>query len=224
MDEFSQRTISLIGEENYHKLKKSVILIVGVGGVGGFVAEFLTRAGIGSLVIIDGDKIEPSNINRQIIATCNSVGIYKVDAFRERLLSINPQLKLHTLAKRFNKETKDEIFSYNYDFVVDAIDSVKDKTELIIEAKNRNLQIISAMGAGNRYDLPAFEVKDVYKTENDGLAKIIRKNLRQAGVKDVPCVCAKSIANKSEGVIGSISYYPAACASVIAAFVVNKLI
>ena len=220
MDEFSQRTISLIGEENYHKLKKSVILIVGVGGVGGFVAEFLTRAGIGSLVIVDGDKIEPSNINRQIIATCNSVGIYKVDAFRERLLSINPQLKLHTFAKRFNKETKDEIFSYNYDFVVDAIDSVKDKTELIIEAKNRNLQIISAMGAGNRYDLPSFEVKDVYKTENDGLAKIIRKNLRQAGVKDVPCVCSKSIANKSDGV----SYYPAACASVIAAFVVNKLI
>ena len=138
MDEFSQRTISLIGEENYHKLKKSVILILGVGGVGGFVAEFLTRAGIGSLVIVDGDKIEPSNINRQIIATCNSVGIYKVDAFRERLLSINPQLKLHTLAKRFNKETKDEIFSYNYDFVVDAIDSFKDKTELSIEAKNRN--------------------------------------------------------------------------------------
>ena len=224
MDEFSQRTVALIGQEKYQKLKNSVILIVGVGGVGGFVAEFLTRAGVGNLVIVDGDRVEQSNINRQIIATQESVGKYKVDAFKERLLLINPQLNLQTFAKRFNKETKDEILANTYDFVVDAIDSVKDKTDLIIEAKSRNLQIVSAMGAGNRYDLPMFEVKDIFKTENDGLAKVVRRNLRLAGIKDVPCVCAKSVANKSDGVVGSISYYPAACAAVIAAFVVNKLI
>lgn len=224
MEEFSQRTISLIGKQNYQKLKNSAIPIVGVGGVGGFVAEFLARAGVGNIAIVDGDKVEQSNINRQIIATQHSVGKHKVNVLAERLLSINPQLNINTFAKRFNSETKDEIFTHRYDFVIDAIDSIKDKTELIVEVKKQNLQIISAMGAGNRYDTPVFEVKDIYKTTNDGLAKIMRKNLRQAGVKDVPCVCAKSIAVNSDGVIGSISYYPAACACVIASFVVNKII
>ena len=224
MEQFSQRTVALIGEESFDKLKNSNVLIVGLGGVGGFVAEFLARAGISSFTLVDGDKVEQTNLNRQIIATQNTIGMDKTEALCQRLLSINPSLNIKTKTKRFNQNTIDEIFDKEYDFVIDAIDSVPDKVLLIVTTKQKQMPIVCAMGAGNRFDIPSFEVKDIFKTENDGLAKVLRKKLREKQIKDVPCVCAKSNSQRVEGVIGSISYYPAACASVIAAYVVNKLI
>lgn len=224
MDDFSQRTVALIGEESYHKLKNSDILIVGVGGVGGFAAEFLARAGVGRLTLVDGDVVENTNLNRQIIATTETLGKPKVNALKERLEKINPQIEISPLFCRFNDGTKEDIFKKRYSFAVDAIDSVADKTELVCTAKSKGVPIVCAMGAGNRFDVPCFEVRDIFKTENDGLAKAMRKKLRIREIKDVPCVCAKSNSRRVEGVIGSISYYPAACASVVAAYVVNKLI
>jgi len=224
MDGFSQRTIALIGADNFNKIKNSSILVVGVGGVGGFIAEFLVRAGIENLTIVDGDSVDLTNVNRQVIATVDSVGKPKTQILKQRLLSINPKARIFEKQVRFNSQTVDFIFDKQYDFVVDAIDSVADKVLLIETAKNNNMNIVCAMGAGNRYDIPSFEIRDIFKTENDGLAKVIRKKLREKQIKDVPCVCAKSTSKRVEGVVGSISYYPAACASVIAAYVVNKLI
>lgn len=224
MQEFSQRTVALIGEESYQKLKNSNVLIVGLGGVGGFVAEFLARAGIENMTLVDGDDVEKTNLNRQIIATCDTVGIAKTEALSKRLTTINPDIRLDCKKNRFNQNTVDEIFDKGYDFVIDAIDSVADKVLLIITAKQKNVPVVCAMGAGNRFDIPSFEVKDIFKTENDGLAKVVRKKLRENQIKDVPCVCAKSNSRRVEGVIGSVSYYPAACAAVISAYVVNKLI
>lgn len=224
MQGFAQRTVALIGDESYQKLKNSNVLIVGLGGVGGFVAEFLARAGIESMTLVDGDEVEETNLNRQIIATCDTVGMAKTDALAKRLSNINFNIKLDCKKTRFNKNTIDEIFDKEYDFVIDAIDSVADKVLLVVTAKQKNIPVVCAMGAGNRFDIPSFEVKDIFKTENDGLAKVVRKKLRENQIKDVPCVCAKSNSHRVEGVIGSISYYPAACASVIAAYVVNKLI
>ena len=223
-DQFSQRTIALIGQEAYQNLTNSDILVVGLGGVGGFAAEFLARAGVQNFTLVDGDDVEPTNLNRQIIATQDTVGMPKTAALCQRLLSVNPNLKIRCKKTRFNSHTVDEIFDKEYDFVIDAIDSVADKVLLIITAKQKNIPIVCAMGAGNRFDIPSFEVKDIFKTENDGLAKIVRKKLRENQIKDVPCVCAKSNSKRVDGVIGSISYYPAACASVVAAYVVNKLL
>lgn len=224
MNDFSQRTVALIGAEGYQKLKNSVILLVGTGGVGGYAAEFLVRAGVGDITVVDGDDVEPSNLNRQIIATADTVGMPKVEALKSRLLSINSGLKITALKRRFCSGNADEIFSREFDFVVDAIDSVKDKVSLISAAKSRGVPIVSAMGAGNRYDIPSFTVKDIYSTSGDGLARVMRKKLREAGVDSLPCVCAQSAPVAADGVIGSISYYPAVCAGVIAAYVINKLL
>lgn len=224
MEDFSQRTVALIGQEDYQKLKKRAILLVGVGGVGGYVAEFLVRAGVGYITLVDGDVVEPTNLNRQIIATTGTVGLPKVEVMKNRLLSINPDLRVKAIMARFCQDNADSFFDGKLDFVVDAIDSVKDKTALILAAKNNGVPVVSAMGAGNRYDVPSFEVKDIFSTQGDGLARAMRKKLREAGVTDVPCVCAKSGYVAVNGVIGSISYYPAACAAVLAAYVINKLI
>ena len=224
MTDFCQRTEQLIGCESYQKIKNSVILIVGVGGVGGYAAEFFARAGVGNLVLVDFDKVENSNINRQIIATSKTVGEFKTEVLKQRLLEINPDISVRIFTQRFNEESAEKILGEKFDFVVDAIDSVKDKTSLILFAKRAGFKVISAMGAGNRFDIPSFDVKDIFKTQNDGLAKAMRKNLREAGVSELPCVCAKSQAIKLSGVVGSISYYPPACASVICAYVLNEII
>jgi len=218
------RTKLLVGEEGFNRLAKSHVLVAGCGGVGGFAAEFLVRAGVGQITIIDFDTVEATNINRQVIATHKTVGQSKVTVLQGRLLEINPGLKITVINERFCGQTAQKIFGNKFDFVVDAIDKVNDKADLIEMSKNKNCKIVSAMGAGNRFDIPAFEVKDVFKTTDDGLAKALRKKLREKGVTALPCVCAKTQAEKIDGVIGSISYYPAACASVLAAYVVNELL
>lgn len=222
--DFSERTIALIGEERYQKIKNSAILIVGTGGVGGYVAEFLARAGVGRMTLVDGDVVDKSNLNRQVIALQSNVGQPKTEVIKQRLSEIDPKIVVTAKQMRFNALTEEEIFSENFSFVVDAIDSVADKVRLIAAARSRGVKIVSSMGAGNRFDIPSFEVKDIFETSNDGLAKAVRKKLRDLGISDVPCVCAKSQAAKIDGVIGSISYYPPACAAVIAAYVINQLI
>jgi len=216
------RTKLLLGE-SFEKLSRARVLVVGVGGVGGFVAEFLARAGVGGITIVDFDTVEPTNTNRQVIALQSTVGRLKTGVLAQRLKDINPDLEIRAISKRFNEQTKDEVFDGHYDFVVDAIDSLGDKVLLIETALSKGLRTISATGAGNRYGIPDFEVKDIYKTSDDGLAKALRKKLREKGVTALPCVCSKTPAEKVDGAVGSISYYPAACACVLAAYVVNNL-
>lgn len=215
------RTKSLLGEDGIKKLQNASVTIVGVGGVGGEVAVLLARAGIGRLRLIDFDVVDETNINRQAVAYTNTVGKKKTDVLAEIIKKINPNCLVEAISKRLTKENVGELLENS--FVVDAIDSVQDKVELIDYATKNNLQIVSAMGAGNRFDYPYFKVVDIYKTSNDGLAKVLRKKLKERGVKKLQVVAPESVAQKISPV-GSISYYPVACATVVSAYVVNQIL
>lgn len=216
------REIKLIGEDNFKILNDSKVAVIGVGGVGGYVVEALARAGIGTLVIVDGDKVEESNINRQLIATTKTIGQYKVDAWKDRINEINPSCKVQTYAQFY---TKDNLIDFSdCDFVVDAIDSRQDKIELIINVQNSGVRLLSAMGAGARIEGSDFEITDLYKTSNDGLAKKLRHDLKKLGVKKLDVCCAKLASMKSEGTVGSMSYVPALEGAKMASYVVNKLL
>jgi len=175
------KTELLIGNNGVSKLKNANIIIFGIGGVGGYTCEMLVRAGIGNLTIVDFDKVDITNINRQIIALNSNVGEYKVSAMQKRILDINSAINLNIVNARVCAENVKELLASKYDYVIDAIDSVTDKINLIVTAKELGLNIISAMGAGNRIQIPQFEVCDLYKTYNDGLAKVLRKKLKERG-------------------------------------------
>lgn len=215
------RTKSMLGEDGIKKLQNASVTIVGVGGVGGEVAVLLARAGVGRLRLIDFDVVDETNINRQTVAYTNTVGKKKTDVLAEIIEKINPNCLVEAISKRLTKENVGELLENS--FVVDAIDSVQDKVELIDYATKNNLQIVSAMGAGNRFDYPYFKVVDIYKTSNDGLAKVLRKKLKERGVKKLQVVASESVAQKISPV-GSISYYPVACATVVSAYVVNQIL
>lgn len=212
----------LIGDDKFAKLQNSHILVVGIGGVGGHAAEILVRSGIGEITLVDGDVVDHTNLNRQIIALQSTLGQPKVAVAKQRLLDINPNCKITALHKRYNSFTANEILASNYNFVVDCIDSVEDKTNLIIAAKQQGLSIISSLGAGNRYNIPKYEALDIFQTKNDGLARALRTRLRKAGIKNHLCVATMTIAEKSE-IVKSIAYYPMAAAVVLAATVINKI-
>lgn len=217
------RTQALIGKNNVEKIAFKRVTIVGVGGVGGYVATLLARAGVEKMRIIDFDTVSPSNFNRQVVAFKGNEGRLKVEALKDILLSINEDIEVDSVPQKLDKDNVSSLLE-NSDIVVDAIDIVKDKVALIIYCKKHNINVISAMGAGNRYDQPNFYLTDIYKTHDDGLAKVIRKALREEGVKNLDVVTCDSKPEKVEGVIGSISYYPAVCGAVIASAVVNKII
>ena len=223
-DMWQKRTEVLIGKENLDKLKNSHITVVGLGGVGGYVAVLLARAGIENFTLIDFDKVEETNLNRQIIATQSTLGMPKTEALSNLLKSINPSVKLTLINERLTTNNLEKLINKNADYVIDAIDSVKDKTDLCDYCYKNNIKIISSMGTGNRFSVPEYQVMDIYKTENDGLAKAMRKNLKARGVKKLKVVATKSMAIKSDGVVGSISYHPCACACVICGEVVKNLI
>ena len=215
------RTKSLLGEDGIKKLQNASVTIVGVGGVGGEVAVLLARAGVGRLRLVDFDVVDETNINRQAVAYTNTVGKKKTDVLAEIIKKINPNWLGEAISKRLTKENVGQLLENS--FVVDAIDSVQDKVELIDYATKNNLQIVSAMGAGNRFDYPYFKVVDIYKTSNEGLAKVLGKKLKERGVKKLQVVAPESVAQKISPV-GSISYYPVACATVVSAYVVNQIL
>lgn len=221
-----KRTEIMFGKENMDKLYNAHVLVVGVGGVGGYVCEMLARSGVGALTIVDFDVVSISNINRQIIALSSTVGLPKVEVMKERIKEINPNCVVDAKIIKVNKETIGEVFKPSFNYVVDAIDNLEGKIELIKAAKERNIPIISAMGAGNRSQIPVFKICDVFKTFNDGLARKFRKMLREEGVEKLDvCFCEeKSTPNPNEKVVGSTAYSPSMCGSTISAFVVLKLI
>ena len=216
----------LIGTDALKKLKSATVAVFGVGGVGGYAVEALARAGVGRLVLVDSDVVSLSNINRQIIATHRTVGMYKTEAMRERLLEINPdiEIELHTV---FFDETRVLDFDFSsYDYVVDAIDSIGAKIELIVAAKSAGTPIISAMGAGNKLDPTRFEISDISKTEVCPLARAVRTRLRKRGIKNLKVVYSKElphVANDGERVPASISFVPSAMGLVIASAVVKDI-
>lgn len=225
MDERFSRTIKLIGEQRYEKLRNASVLVVGVGGVGGYAVEMLARCGVGRLTLVDGDRVDITNINRQIIALSDTVGSYKTDAFAKRLVLINPDIELKLYNIRYNEDTSQEILRDSYDYIVDAIDSLKDKIHLIQSAKELNVPIVSAMGAGNRAEFGDFEIVDIYNTSGDRLAKKLRKELKNRGVKSLDCVFTDIIPQKSEdNIVGSIAYMPAMAGIKLASYVIDRLL
>lgn len=230
MEDIFSRTILLLGEDKFKKLVNSNILIVGVGGVGSFVAEALVRAGVGKLTLIDADVISYSNINRQIHATTKTVGLYKTEVMKERLISINPNLQVITNNIFIDENNIDNYLFSDYDYIIDAIDSVKSKINLILNAKAKDIKIISSMGAGNKLDPTKFSIADISKTNTCPLARVIRKELKKHSIYSLKTLFSTEEPIKqdklSDGklVPGSISFVPSVAGLIIASEVVKDLI
>ena len=191
MENRFSRTQLLLGPEAMEKLKNSRVAVFGVGGVGGYAVEALARSGVGALDLIDDDVVCPSNINRQIIATTKTVGRPKVEVAQERVLEINPDCVVRTHKTFYMPETADQFDFKEYDYIIDAIDTVTGKLELIVRAQEAGTPIISSMGAGNKLDPTAFEVADLYKTSVCPLAKVMRRECKKRGIKHLKVVYSK---------------------------------
>lgn len=224
---WNDRTKALIGDVGIKKLKESNVAIIGIGGVGGYVCLMLARAGVGNITLVDFDRVDETNINRQVVANVNTTGMLKTEVMKNMILSVNRDCKVEIFSERFCAKFAEKLFSKKFDYIVDAIDSVSDKVDLIVYCKQHGINIISAMGAGNRIDIPHFKVVDIYKTSNDGLAKIMRRKLRENQIDSLDVATSESPAIKNDenkNIIGSISYYPAMCGCVLSAYVVNKIL
>lgn len=230
------RTELLIGDTKLERLQQSHVLVVGMGGVGSFAAEFICRAGVGHMTIVDGDVVENSNRNRQLPALATTVGQSKADVMGERLLAINPELKLTIKHEFITPDSAAELLSMHYDYVVDAIDSLTPKIHLIRAAKANKMKIISSMGAGGKLDPTHLKVVDISKTYNCPFAQFIRIRLRKHGIsRGVKVVFSPEVVNKDslmytdgsnykKSAYGTISYLPAAFGGVCASVVVRNLI
>lgn len=190
LNQFS-RTELIFGKEAMEKLASSRVAVFGIGGVGGFTVEALVRSGVGAVDLIDDDKVCLTNINRQIYATRKTVGKYKVDVAAERIAEINPEAKVRTYKTFYMPETADQFNFTDYDYIVDAIDTVTGKIALVMNANSSGTPIISSMGAGNKVDPTAFEVTDLYKTSVCPLAKVMRYELKRKGIKKLKVVYSK---------------------------------
>ncbi len=218
-----RRSEILLGDK-INKLFNANIIVFGIGGVGGYTTEMLVRSGIGSITLVDYDNVDISNKNRQIIALDSTIGRPKVEVMRERLIDINKDCNVTIINDKITPENIETFELEKYDYVIDAIDMVTSKIALIKYCKEKGINIISAMGAGNRADIPTFEVIDIYKTYNDGLAKVLRSKLKKDGVTEHKVVFTSNIATPNGDTIGSIAYYPAMCGCVLSAYVVQELI
>ena len=247
LNQFS-RTELLIGKEGIEKLQNAKVAVFGIGGVGSFVVEGLVRAGVGNFILIDDDKVCLTNLNRQIIATRKTIGKAKVEVAKERILEINPNAKVETYQEFFMPDSK-EILDNTIDYIVDAVDTVTAKIELVVRANKLNIPIISCMGTGNKLDPTKFEVTDIYKTSVCPLAKVIRKELRRRNIKKLKvvyskeeplkpnetlesscktgCICPSGTVRKCTAknqVPGSISFVPSVAGLIVAGEVIKDIV
>ncbi len=232
-DSFS-RTALLLGDEALARLKNARVAVFGVGGVGGYAVEALARSGVGALDLIDNDTVAQSNINRQIIALNSTVGQYKADVVAKRVLDINPECDVRAIKVFYMPETADEFDFTRYDYIIDAIDTVKGKLALARQAQDAGAPIISCMGAGNKLDPTAFEVADIYDTSICPLARIMRKECRARGIKRLKVVYSKEMPARpvkklEEQTVrrdtpGSVSFVPSVAGLIIAGEVIKDLI
>ena len=247
LNQFS-RTELLFGKEAMGKLANSRVAVFGIGGVGGYTVEALVRSGIGKLDLIDDDKVCLTNLNRQIIATRSTIGKYKVDVMRDRILDINPKAEVNVHKCFYLPETRDEFDFSQYDYVVDAVDTVTAKIQLVMEAREAGVPIISSMGAGNKLDPTAFQVADIYRTSVCPLAKVMRRELKKRGIKKLKvvysqetptrpiedmaiscrtnCICPPGVAHKCterRDIPGSTAFVPSVVGLIIAGEVIKDL-
>ena len=243
------RTELLLGKEAMEKLQNSRVAVFGIGGVGGYVGEALARSGVGAFDLIDDDKVCLTNLNRQIIATYKTIGKYKTDVMKERILDINPKADVRVHKCFFLPENADEFPYEDYDYMVDAVDTVTAKISLVMKAQEKHIPIISSMGAGNKLDGSQFKVADIYKTKVCPLAKVMRRELKKRGVKKLKvvyseeqsirpiedmsiscrtrCVCprgAKHKCTERRDIPGSVAFVPSVAGLIIAGEVVKDLV
>ena len=225
MEEQFSRTELLIGKDGVEKLKKSKVAIFGLGGVGSYVVEALARVGVGNFILVDNDIISETNINRQIIATYKTIGKPKIQIEKERILEINPNAKVKIFKEFFMPESPDFI-DENVSYIVDAIDTITAKIELVVRAKKMNKPIISCMGTGNKLDPTKFEVTDIYKTSVCPLAKVMRKELKNRKIDNLKVLYSKEepIKLNNKQVPGSISFVPSVAGLIIAGEVIKDII
>lgn len=230
MSEMFSRTEMLLGKDAIKTLQNSRVAVFGIGGVGGHAMEALIRSGIGEIDIIDNDKVIESNLNRQIIATQKTVGEYKVDAAEQRILDINPDVIIHKHKTFFTSETSETFDFSKYDYVIDAIDTVSGKIELVMKCKEHNTPIICSMGAGNKMNPTEFQVEDIYKTSVCPLAKVMRQELRKRNIKSLKVVYSQespikqATANEGKHVPASNAFVPSVVGLIIASEVVKDLV
>ncbi|MBP5445182.1 MAG: tRNA threonylcarbamoyladenosine dehydratase [Acholeplasmatales bacterium] len=231
LNQFS-RTELLLGSSAMEKLKDVTVAVFGIGGVGGYVCEALARSGIEHFVLVDSDTVALTNINRQIIATLDTIGKYKCDCMKDRILSINKNAKVEVINKFFLPDNQDEFDFKSFDYVIDAVDTVTAKIAIILKAKENNIPIISAMGAGNKLNPAMLEVSDIYKTSVDPLAKVMRIELKKRHVNKLKVVYSKELpikpnesnedSNKRE-VPGSNAFVPTTMGLIIASEVIKDI-
>lgn len=234
MDERFSRTEMLIGKEAVDKLRNSRVAVFGVGGVGGYVCEALARSGVGTLDLIDRDVVSVSNINRQIIALTSTVGKPKAQAAADRARDINPDIKINVYNMFYNSETAGNFDFSVYDYVVDAVDTVSAKIELVLRSDEAGVPVISSMGAGNKLDPTKFEIADIYKTSVCPLARVMRRELKKRGIKKLtvvyskeePHIPAERLTDPETGksVPASIAFVPSAAGLIIASKVIRDII
>lgn len=233
MEHQFSRSQLLFGAQAMKRLSQSRVAVFGIGGVGGYVVEALARGGIGAFDLIDSDTVSLSNLNRQIIATHSTIGQYKTDVAKARILDINPQALVYTHHIFYTPQTSNQLDFTQYDYVVDAIDTVSGKLELVMQANRAGVPIISSMGAGNKIDPTAFEVSDIYKTSVCPLARVMRRELKQRGIQRLKVVYSKEPAIAfAEGEIpcgslaktpGSNSFVPPTAGLILAGEVIKDL-
>lgn len=233
MNEKDVRTAMLIGESGVQKLKSSSVLLFGVGGVGSYAVEALARAGVGRIGLCDNDTVSVSNINRQLVALQSTVGSLKVDVMRERIADIDPEISVVTYPCFFSTETADDFCFEDYDYVIDAIDTVTSKLLIIKTAKDKNIPVISCMGTGNKLDPTALTVTDIKKTSSCPLARVMRRELKNLGIDSLKVVFSTEQPIKplfqpedesKRSVPGSVSFVPSAAGLIAAGEVIKELV
>ena len=219
------RLLKVISKDDLKNIQNKKILIVGIGGVGGYALETLARIGIKNFTIVDNDKVEESNLNRQIIALHSNIGQKKVEVAKKRILDINPDINIIINDNFITRDNIDELFNNNYDFIIDCCDTITTKVLLIKYAKERNINIITCLGTGNRIDPTKVEITDIYKTNYDPLAKILRKLLKEENIKKQDVIYSKEIPIKTnDRTPGSTSLVPSTARIYAAYYVVNKIL
>ncbi len=236
MDEKFSRTEMLIGNEGTEKLNKSKVAVFGLGGVGSFVCEGLARSGVGNFILIDYDRIDESNINRQLIATVNTIGRYKADLMKERILEINPDASVEVHKEFYMADSKSDIITPDLSYVVDCVDTIMAKIAIICTCNEINVPVISSMGTGNKLNPEMFEVADIYETSVCPLARIMKKDLRKRNIEKLKVVYSKENPintndcdinknqNKKCKVKGSVSFVPSVAGLIIAGEVIKDIV
>lgn len=222
--DFLERSKLVLGEENLNKIRSKNVLVIGLGGVGGSTCETLVRAGIGNITIVDSDYFEISNLNRQVMATRDTIGMKKTDATELRLKSIS-DVNIEKIFINVNEETINEIDFSKYDYVVDAIDTITSKILIIEKAFRENIKVISAMGAGNKLDPTKFKVEYIEKTHTDPIARILRKKLKEKNIRKIPVVFSTEVPiSTNSRTPGSMSFVPPVCGMIITSYIIRDIL